>query len=320
MILFTIDDLEKRLYHFPCNSVKMGWVTYSKRWLTEQIRRDYNGKRKWNERQSWNQEEPAVWGIEKSIPYPKEVADYVRETKGQAGGRQLVVMNEAYYDNCYFDIEGKFFRQEKTIFKPDTRKYIENSIAEAVYEKNIQLLLEKTQEILNRHLKELNLEIQSHNNSRKQKYEDLEQRLHVFNYNNYVRQRLTIPPEYVEERKRQKERLLKPIELLCYPKLSKLIEGDKEILLDSDYSSNNPDYQSFDKNKRLQMLADRIQKREKEMIDKYKKVLKQYQDDMDCFYKFLDDLKTSLRNQIEARQEFQNGFLLFETLRNLKLV
>lgn len=319
MRLYTIEDLERRLYHYPHNLEQTGWVTYGKRWLTEQIHRDYVGKNSWEKKKEWNQEEPAVWGVLESKPYPKAILEFVKQIKAQAGGRKMIVMNESYFDNCYFDIEDKYFRQEKTVFKTDTRKEIADRIKESVCQKNTQQLSVQIRKILNVHLTRLNKKIENLNESRKKEYENFTQ-CNKMLHHPYVKCRLIIPEELLAEQNRQKEILLKTIKLLQYPKLDKLIEKDKKIILQKDYISSNPNYPSFNDDTRLQMLVDRIQQREKDLIKKYKKFFKQYQNEMSSFYLFKTQFKEEIKKQVESKQELAGNQFLVDWLKNAKLI
>lgn len=164
MQFFTVKDLCERLNLYPCSDEK-NYIHYNEGTLIEKIRKDFNGNKNYNKKKYWNKEEPMIFGIcdgldeygtKKYIPYTKEVENFVKTVKTHSGGRNFIVMNESYFENCYFAIEKEYWGKKSDVFKRDTRAKIRDAISDAVETGNANDFRKIIAQILNGFLIRLN--------------------------------------------------------------------------------------------------------------------------------------------------------------------
>lgn len=169
MKFYTVDDLKNVLDTYPCSN-KKGYISYQKKRLIEMINRDFNGERLFLKRNVWNDEAPAVYGLNGTTLYSEEVKVFAKSQKTHGGGRNLIIMNEAYFFNIYYWIENYYWDSQRDTFKRDKKKSIRNAVFHSVTTENETELRHAVAQLLNAFLSKVNKEIASMNDFLKCKY------------------------------------------------------------------------------------------------------------------------------------------------------
>lgn len=314
MQYYTVDDLQQRLDTRPCSTDK-GWVDYTKNWLIELIKKDYRGDKVFNKQQIWNVKNPQVWGItidpEKTVTYPKKVETYAKTRKSWNGGRYMIIMNESYYDNCYYIIEKKYWDRKLNPYKRDTRKEIINTISNAVISSDEKELSNKIEQLLLSFLSRINKNIVGFNDFFATKRSQLYFYL-TFYTSTYVLKNIDKPAGLLCLIKMQIDTLEDEIKLLFIsPKdLHNYINGVIEVLSEK-YSDNEM---------KIKYIADRIYSYEQHFIDQFREKRKQFDDIADETYNLERDIKIKTAELIKSNKRLLPNSLIIEHAKSNGLI
>lgn len=267
MKFFTVDDLQNILDTFPC-STKKGYISYSKLGLIEMIRKDFNGERLFQKQQDWNNEVPMIYGLGTTTPYSKEVEAFAKSQKTHGGGRNLIVMNGAYFSNARYIIENRYWDLQQDTFKKDTRKKIRNVISTPVKTKNETELRKAVEQLLNEYYGKLNKNIDSLNDFLKSKCSQFVFYLNFYKAS-YVQQLIGNPAELLLLLDNQRDVMEDGFEPLSVPydNQKKFIDNIIQLL------SKELLYNDIE---RINTISDRIYSRETPLIQQLRKIYNEF--------------------------------------------
>lgn len=302
MRLYTIKDLKNRLVMYPCSSEK-GYISYQNARLIEIIKRGYvNEEDHFNEKKPWQNETPVIWGID-DTEYPQDVKEFVNSRKTGNGGRNMIVMNEAYYDNCYYGIENKYWARQTNPFKRNTRKEIRNSISASVIDTNAEELRCAIENLLNSFLAHLNEKITSFNDLYKSKRSQYV--FYVTYYQStYVQRHIKKPEKLLKSLCTQMEIMdvdIKPISI-TRKTLCKFVNNAIVLLGDKGYT---PD-------ERIDYITDRIYNFEQNLINEFKEKRAKFEKTMKKSNKLENDIKIETQNRIKNNKNILPNSLVIE--------
>lgn len=305
MKYYTINDLKNRFNTCPYYSEDER-INYQEKRLIEMIRTDFRSKRIYNERNCWQNEEPQIWGInyygsDVTIPYPKEVEDFVKTIKKHSGGRNLIVMNEPYFDNCYFAIEKEYWKKKLDSLKVDTRVKIGNAISSFVETKSEEKLRQIIEQLLNDFLLQLNEKVDSLNSFF---YSKLSQ---FYFYTNFyksplVERYLIKPTELLDSLEHEKEIMKQGLKPLSHKNLCKFIDNIFELLSDKTYSNEL----------KIELIVDRIYSYEHYLVKKFKEKYSEFENVKNKVYELENEIKDVTERLIKSNKEIYPGSLIIE--------
>ena len=302
MRLYTIKDLKNRLEIYPCSSEK-GYISYQNARLIELIKRGYvNEENRFNEKKPWQNETPVIWGID-DTEYPRDVKNFAKSRKTGNGGHKLIVMNESYYDNCYYAIENKFWSRKTNPFRRDTRKEIREAIATPVIDANKEKLGYAIENLLNNFTSHLNEKIASFNELFKTKCSRYT--FYITYYRStYVQREIQEPEELLKSLCTQMHIMkveIKPISI-THKDLYKYINSDVALLGDNHYTPEE----------RIDCIADRIYDREHKLIKEFKEKMAKVDNILADTNQLEDAIKIETKNRINNNKNILPNSLVIE--------
>lgn len=312
MKYYTINDLKSRFDTCPYYE-KEERINYQEKRLIEIIRKDYNRKKTYNQKKCWQNEEPMIWGISylsgKTVPYPKKVERYVKTIKKHSGGRNPIIMNEPYFENCYYAIEKEYWDKKLDSLKADTRTKIREVISastESTYKDNLRNAIE---ELFNNFLECLNQKVDSLNAFCKSKYSQF------FYYTNfykspYVEQYLEKPTKLLESLDMQKKILIEGFKPLSQKNPDKFIDDIFKLLSQKIYSNET----------KIESIVDRIYGQENYLIKKFKKIYGEFETVKSKTYELENKIRTETERLIKSNKEIYPGSLLIDHAKNSGLI
>lgn len=306
MKFYTINDLKDILNTYPCSSEK-GYISYNNGNIIEIIKRDFEGKKLFNEKKCWNNETPIIWGIGNSTLYSKEAEAFVQSKKTWGGGRKLIVMNEAYFSNARYGIESRYWNLNGNTFKLDTRLKICETISNSVITINKNELCQAIEQLLNDYLSRLNKEIASLNDFFKSKCSQYFFYLSFYK-SQYVQRYIEKPTELLSLLNKQKEIMENGLKTLSVSpgNLHKFIENAIKLLSEENYSDAE----------KIRTIADRIYDREKRMYKQFQKVYTEYEAIKTKTYQLEEAIKIKTEELIKSNKEIHSGSLVIEHAKN----
>ena len=307
MKLFTVKNLKNRLETYPCSGEK-GYISYQNARLIEIIKRGYvvNEEERFIKKKPWQNETPLIWGID-NTPYPQEVKDFAESKKTWTGGRKLIVMNESYYDNCYYAIESKYWARQTNPFKRDTRKEIQDAISSSVIGVNKEELRYAIENLLNNFTSHLNEKITSFNELFKSK---CSQYVFYISYyqSTYVQRQIQKPEELLKSLCAQMDIMKVKIKPISITKLNlcKLINNAVILLNDDNYTSKE----------RIDCITDRIYDREQRLIKEFKEQRAKFSEIRGKAYQLEDAIKIETERRIKNNKNILPNSLIIEHAKN----
>ncbi len=310
MKFYTIDDLQNILKIFPC-STQQGYISYDKRSLIEIIRKDFNGARHFLEQKDWNDEPPMIYGLNATTPYSEEAKAFVNSQKTHGGGRNLIVMNEAYCLNARYAIENRYWDLQQDTFKRDTRKKIRNAISNPVKAGNKTELHNAVEQLLNEFYEKLNENIASLNDFLESKCKQFVFYLNFYRAS-YVQQLIGSPAELLSllyKQMRVMKKGFKPLSV-PYEKQKEFIENIVLLLSDQYYSDEA----------KINTIVDRIYSRESFLIQQFRKIYEKFGMIKTKAYQLEEAIKTETEGRIRASEGVFPDSLIIQHAKDNKLI
>lgn len=312
MKYYTINDLKNRFETCPYYEEEER-INYQEKRLIEIIRNDFNGKKTYNKKKCWQKEKPMIWGISylsgEVVPYPQKIERFVRTIKKHSGGRNLIVMNEPYFQNCYFAIEKEYWDKKLDDLKGDTRTKIRAVISASSESTCNDELRHAVEEIFDNFLECLNLKVESLNAFCKSKYSQF------FYYTNfykspYVEQYLEKPTKLLELLDKQKKILMKGFKPLSQKNPDKFIDDIFNLLSQKIYSNET----------KIEAIVDRIYAQEHYLIKKFKKIYGEFETVKSKTYELESEIRTETERLLKSNKEIYPGSLLIDHAKNSGLI
>ncbi len=292
MKFYTVDDLQNILDTFPCSTQK-GYIHYDKRTLIEIIKNDFDGERLFLEQKVWNDDTPMIYGLGKTTPYSEEAKAFAKSKKTHGGGRNLIVMNEAYFFNAYYAIENRYWDLQMDTFKKDTRKKIYDAISTPVIDGNETELRSAVEQLLNEFYTKLNKDIASLNGFLKSKCSQFFFYLSFYKAS-YVQRLIGSPASLLHLLDNQKDVMEKGFEPLSVPyeKQKKFIDDIIPLLSAQHYSDKA----------RIDTITDRIYSRESSLIQQLRKIYEQFEMIKEKAYQLEEAIKIETERRIQTSE------------------
>lgn len=302
MKFYTIDDLKRILDTQPC-SAKTGYISYEKGYLIDLIKRDFDGEKQFLKRNIWNDEEPEIYCLNDTTPYSKEAENFAKSQKTHGGGRNLIVMNEAYYTNAYYMIENRYWHSKQDTFKRDTRKSIHNAVSQPVTTRNEKELRYTIKEILTKFQSKINKEISSKNDFLKTKLSQF-CFYSSFYKASYVQRNIGNPKELLdmldEQMKVMKEGLTS---LPVNPKKDEeFIDNAVSLLSEKNYSDTD----------KITTIVERIYSHEMTLIQNLQEICKRFREINIGTYKLEEEIKKETEERIRSNKGIYPGSLIIQ--------
>lgn len=290
MKFYTVDDLKNVLDTYPC-SVEKGYISYQNKSLIEIIRRDFDRERLFLKRNYWNEEAPAVYGLNATTPYSEEAKAFAKSQKTHGGGRDLIVMNEAYFSNARYMIENNYWDSQRDTFKKDTRTSIRNAVSHPVMTRNETELRHAVEQFLNAFLSKVNKEIASMNDFLKSKYSQFVFYLSFYKAL-YVQRLIGYPTEILIMLENQMNTMQGGFHSLSvnYKKQEKFIDDIVSLLSEKNYPDTD----------RVNTIVDRIYFRETSLIQQLREIYDNFEKIKTEIYKLEEEIKTETEERIRA--------------------
>lgn len=308
MTYYTISDLRNRFETCPYYTEEER-IYYQEKRLTEMIRKDFNGKKTYNERKCWQSEEPQIWGISylsgKVVPYSEEVGDFVKTIKKHSGGRSLIIMNESYFENCYFAIEKEYWDKKLNTLKKDTRMNICKCITASGKIINEDELCQTIEQLLNDFLFSLNEKIISLNDFLKSKYSQFYSYTNFYK-NSYVERCLEKPIELLNSLEMEKEFMKEGFKELSHKNPDKTIDNIIELLSEKNCSDEM----------KIELIVDRIYSQERYLIEKFKKIDEQFKTEKIKIYELESEIRTETERLIKSNKEIYPGSFIISVAKD----
>lgn len=290
MKFYTIDDLKNVLNTYPC-STETGYISYGKEHLIDIIKQDFSGERLFLKRNYWNDETPAVYGLNAAVPYSEEAKAFAKSQKTHGGGRNLIVMNGAYFSNARYIIENNYWDLQRDSFKRDTRKSICNAVSHPVMARNESELRHAVDQLLNAFLCKMNKEVASINDFLKCKYTQF-YFYRSFYKAPHVQQQIGNPTGLLLLLDNQMDVMEDGLQSLSanYKKQRKFIDGIISLLPEKNY----PDTQ------KINTIVDRIYFKEKSLIQQLREIYDEFGRIKIEIYQLEKSIKAETEKRIRA--------------------
>lgn len=302
MKFYTVDDLENILDIYPC-STETGYISYSKGYLIDIIKQDFDKERLFLKRNIWNNEEPAVYGLNDTTPYSEEAKAFAKSHKTHGGGRNLIVMNEAYFSNARYAIENRYWDSQQDTFKKDTRAAIRNAVSNPVMTQNEAELRHVVEELLNAFLSKVNKEIASINDFLKSKYSQFYY-YHTFYMASYVQRQIGSPAELLTMLDNQLKVMRNGIQSLSIndEKQEKFIDNIVSLLAEKNYPDTD----------KINTIVDRIYDREKHLIQQLREKYEKFGKIKTEIYILEEEIKMETEERIRTCEKIYPDSLIIQ--------
>lgn len=307
---YLVDDLKNVLNIYPC-STETGYISYTKEYLIELIRRDFTGEKLFLKRNVWNNEEPAIYGLGKTTPYSEEAKAFAKSHKTHGGGRNLIVMNEAYFSNARYVIETKYWDLQRDTFKRDTRKSIRNAVSNPVITGNETELRHVVEKFQNAFYAKVNKEIASINKFFEIKSSQFFFYLSFYK-NSFVQQHIGNPTELLCELDNQMDVMKNGFQPLSvdHKQQEKFIDNILSLLSEKNLSNIE----------RENLIVERIYNREERLIQQLRETYDKFGKIKLKIYQLEEAIKAETAKRIRANKEICPGSFIIHCAQNNGLI
>lgn len=297
MKFYTVDDLENILDIYPC-SIETGYISYSKGYLIDIIKQDFDKERLFLKRNIWNNEEPAVYGLNDTTPYSEEAKAFAKSHKTHGGGRNLIVMNEAYFSNARYAIENRYWDSQQDTFKKDTRAAIRNAVSNPVMTQNEAELRHVVGELLNTFLSKANKEIGSMNDYLQTKYSQFSS-YQTFYKASYVQQLIDGPAGLLLMLNVQMKIMEDGLKSLSinYTKQKQFLDNIVSLLAEKNYPDTD----------KVNTIVDRIYARENPLIQQLREKYEEFGKIKTEIYILEEEIKMETEERIRTCEKIYPG-------------
>ncbi len=310
MKFYTVDDLKNVLNIYPC-STETGYIAYSKGRLIDMIKQDFDKERLFLKQNCWNDEMPTVYGLNDNTPYSEEAENFAKSQKTHGGGRNLIVMNEAYFSNARYIIENRYWNLQRDIFKKDTRTSILIAVSQSVMNGNETELRNAVEQLQNNFLSKLNKQIDSLNDFLKSKCSQFVFYLSFYN-NPYVQRLIGNPAELIRGLDNQMNVMENGFQLLSanYKKDEKFIDNIVSLLSEKNYSNEE----------KKNTIVDRIYSRETTLIRQLREIYNEFEEIKTKTYQLEEAIKTETEERIKAGEGIYPDSLIIQHAKDNGLI
>lgn len=310
MKFYTVDDLKNVLDTYPC-STETGYIAYTKGRLIEIIKQDFDKERLFLKQNYWNDEAPEVYGLNDNAPYSEEARAFAESKKKHGGGRNLIVMNGAYFSNARYIIENKYWDLQRDIFKKDTRTSIHNAVSQSVMNGNETELRNTVEQLQNDFLSKLNKQINSLNDFLKSKRSQFVFYLNFYK-SPYVQRLIGNPTELIHRLDNHMNVMENGFQLLSihYKKQRKFINSTVGLLSEKNYS---------DKDK-INTIVDRIYSGETPLIQQLREIYNEFGEIKTKTYQLEESVKAETEERIKAGEGIYPDSLIIQHAKDNGLI
>ena len=306
----TIDDLKNVLNIYPC-STETGYINYSKGRLIGILKQDFDKERLFLTRNHWNDETPEVYELNDNTPYSEEAKAFAESKKPHSGGRNLIVMNEAYFSNARYLIENRYWDLQQDTFKKDTRTSIRHAVSQPVKDGDETALRHAVEQLLNDFYIKVNKEINSLNDFLKSKHSQFIFYLSFYKAS-YVQRLIGNPTELIHRLDNQMGIMENGFQLLSanHKKQEKFIDNIVSLLSEKNYSIEDKE----------NTIVDRIYSGETPLIRELRKIYNEFGEIKTKIYQLEEEIKIETKERLRACKDIYPDSLIIQHAKDNGLI